>query len=102
MDGYTEIGCIASYLADITTAKPYAPGKFEKKTTSEALRGVLSDTGWEVSEQKARLVVVHLMKKQFTPLVTDGGPFCVQTWGRAGGMYSLRVWIFSLFLSSSG
>nr|BAU25884.1 phage minor structural protein, N-terminal domain protein [Staphylococcus aureus] len=38
MDGYTEIECIASYLADITTAKPYAPGKFEKKTTSEALK----------------------------------------------------------------
>ncbi|HDJ6901567.1 TPA: hypothetical protein PRB57_001686 [Staphylococcus aureus] len=51
MDGYTEIECIESYLADITTAKPYAPGKFEKKTTSEALKDVLSDTGWEVSEQ---------------------------------------------------
>lgn len=51
MDGYTEIECIASYLADITTAKSYAPGKFEKKTTSEALKDVLSDTGWEVSEQ---------------------------------------------------
>lgn len=51
MDGYTEIECIASYLADITTAKPYAPGKFEKKTTSEVLKDVLSDTGWEVSEQ---------------------------------------------------
>ncbi|HHW8129468.1 TPA: phage tail spike protein [Staphylococcus aureus] len=51
MDGYTEIECIASYLADITTAKPYAPGKFEKKTTSEALKDVLNDTGWEVSEQ---------------------------------------------------
>ncbi|MEI2048195.1 phage tail spike protein [Staphylococcus aureus] len=51
LDGYTEIECIASYLADITTAKPYAPGKFEKKTTSEALKDVLSDTGWEVSEQ---------------------------------------------------
>ncbi len=47
MDGYTEIECIASYLADITTAKPYAPGKFEKKTTSEALKDVLSDTGWK-------------------------------------------------------
>ncbi|HFN8356144.1 TPA: phage tail spike protein, partial [Staphylococcus aureus] len=35
----------------ITTAKPYAPGKFEKKITSEALKDVLSDTGWEVSEQ---------------------------------------------------
>lgn len=47
MDGYTEIECVASYLADI----PYAPGKLEKKTTSEALKEVLSDTGWEVSEQ---------------------------------------------------
>ncbi|HBC4344911.1 TPA: hypothetical protein KE046_002383 [Staphylococcus aureus] len=51
MDGYTEIECVASYLADITTAKPYAPGKLEKKTTSEALKEVLSDTGWGVSEQ---------------------------------------------------
>lgn len=51
MDGYTEIECVASYLADITTANPYAPGKLEKKTTSEALKEVLSDTGWGVSEQ---------------------------------------------------
>ncbi|HDD0314303.1 TPA: hypothetical protein O9445_002128 [Staphylococcus aureus] len=51
LDGYTEIECTASYLSDITTAKPYSPGKFEKKSTSEALKDVLSDTGWEVSEQ---------------------------------------------------
>ncbi|SUJ95359.1 phage tail spike protein [Staphylococcus aureus] len=51
LDGYTEIECTASYLSDITTAKPYSPGKFEKKSTSEVLKDVLSDTGWEVSEQ---------------------------------------------------
>ncbi|HGO2073662.1 phage tail spike protein [Staphylococcus aureus] len=51
LGGYTEIECTASYLSDITTAKPYSPGKFEKKSTSEALKDVLSDTGWEVSEQ---------------------------------------------------
>lgn len=50
MDGYTEIETTASYLEDITGAPPYAPGSFEKKTTTEALYGVLKDTGWQVSE----------------------------------------------------
>ena len=50
MDGYTEIECIASYLADITTAKPYAPENLRKRQL-QALKDVLSDTGWEVSEQ---------------------------------------------------
>ncbi|HCY9598606.1 TPA: hypothetical protein O2E11_001933 [Staphylococcus aureus] len=51
LDGYTEVECTASYLTDITTAKPFTPGKFEKKTTTEALKEVLNDTGWQVSEQ---------------------------------------------------
>ncbi|MBO0386990.1 hypothetical protein JWK66_06490 [Staphylococcus simulans] len=50
MDGYTEIETTASYLEDITGAPPYAPGSFEKKTTTEALYDVLKDTGWQVSE----------------------------------------------------
>lgn len=50
MDGYTEIESTASYLEDITGAPPYAPGSFEKKTTTEALYDVLKDTGWQVSE----------------------------------------------------
>ncbi|MCP6711477.1 hypothetical protein NL489_29435, partial [Klebsiella pneumoniae] len=44
MDGYTEIETTASYLEDITGASPYAPGSFEKKTTTEALYDVLKDT----------------------------------------------------------
>lgn len=50
MDGYTEIETTASYLEDITGAPPYAPGSFEKKTSTEALYDVLKDTGWQVSE----------------------------------------------------
>ncbi|ATF31134.1 phage tail spike protein [Staphylococcus simulans] len=50
MDGYTEIETTASYLEDITGGPPYAPGSFEKKTTTEALYDVLKDTGWQVSE----------------------------------------------------
>ena len=50
MDGYTEIECIASYLADITTAKTVCTGKFEKRQL-RSIESMLSDTGWEVSEQ---------------------------------------------------
>lgn len=50
-DGYSEIECTASYLIDITHAKPYRPGSLEKMTTSQALYEVLKDTGWQVSEQ---------------------------------------------------
>lgn len=50
MDGYTEIETTASYLEDITGAPPYAPGSFDKKTTTEALYDVLKDTGWQISE----------------------------------------------------
>lgn len=50
IDGYTEIETVASYLEDIAKAKPYAPHKFEKMTTRQALSDVLKDTGWLVSD----------------------------------------------------
>lgn len=50
IDGYTEIETVASYLEDITKAKPYAPGKLEKMTTRQALSDVLKDTGWIASD----------------------------------------------------
>ncbi|WP_353476873.1 phage tail spike protein [Staphylococcus coagulans] len=50
IDGYTEIETVASYLEDIAKAKPYAPHKFEKMTTKQALSDVLKDTGWSVSD----------------------------------------------------
>ncbi|EOD6236083.1 phage tail spike protein [Staphylococcus pseudintermedius] len=50
IDGYTEVETVASYLEDITKARPYAPGKLEKMTTKQALSDVLKDTGWEVSD----------------------------------------------------
>lgn len=50
IDGYTEVETVASYLKDITKARPYAPGKLEKMTTKQALSDVLKDTGWEVSD----------------------------------------------------
>ncbi|UXR54479.1 hypothetical protein MUA72_09460 [Staphylococcus schleiferi] len=50
IDGYTEIETVASYLEDIAKAKPYAPYKFEKMTTKQALADVLKDTGWLVSD----------------------------------------------------
>ncbi|WP_241954870.1 phage tail spike protein [Staphylococcus chromogenes] len=50
IDGYTEVETVASYLEDITKARPYAPEKLEKMTTKQALSDVLKDTGWEVSD----------------------------------------------------
>ncbi|UXS30217.1 hypothetical protein MUA33_05445 [Staphylococcus delphini] len=50
IDGYTEVETVASYLEDITKARPYATGKLEKMTTKQALSDVLKDTGWEVSD----------------------------------------------------
>ncbi|WP_353421714.1 phage tail spike protein [Staphylococcus delphini] len=50
IDGYTEVETVASYLEDITKARPYAPGKLEKMTTKQALSDVLKDAGWEVSD----------------------------------------------------
>lgn len=51
MDGYTEIETSASYLEDISTSVPYPPGKLTSMTTSQALRDVLKDTGWQVSDR---------------------------------------------------
>ncbi|MDE9984013.1 hypothetical protein O0H49_05080 [Staphylococcus pseudintermedius] len=50
IDGYTEVETVASYLEDITKARPYTPGKLEKMTTKQALSDVLKDTGWQVSD----------------------------------------------------
>ncbi|HEC2216144.1 TPA: hypothetical protein R1956_000381 [Staphylococcus delphini] len=50
IDGYTEVETVASYLEDITKARPYTPGKLEKMTTKQALSDVLKDTGWDVSD----------------------------------------------------
>ncbi|PWZ76284.1 hypothetical protein DD901_05250 [Staphylococcus pseudintermedius] len=50
IEGYTEVETVASYLEDITKARPYAPGKLEKMTTKQALSDVLKDTGWQVSD----------------------------------------------------
>lgn len=50
-DGYTEIEMSASYLTDIATAKPLAPNKLDKMTTSQALDDVLKDTGWQRSDE---------------------------------------------------
>ncbi|PTF48220.1 phage tail spike protein [Staphylococcus chromogenes] len=47
---YSLIECNASYLEDIATAAPYPPQKLEKMTTTQALRDVLKDTGWKVSD----------------------------------------------------
>ncbi|MFP4878712.1 phage tail spike protein [Mammaliicoccus sciuri] len=51
IDGYTEIETTASYLEDLTNAKPYPPSTLTKMTTKQALSDVLKDTGWEVSDQ---------------------------------------------------
>ncbi|EHE7494901.1 hypothetical protein J0Q59_002022 [Staphylococcus pseudintermedius] len=50
IEGYTEVETVASYLEDITKARPYAPGKLEKMTIKQALSDVLKDTGWQVSD----------------------------------------------------
>ncbi|MGS3954238.1 phage tail spike protein [Staphylococcus pseudintermedius] len=50
IEGYTEVETVASYLEDITKARPYAPGKLEKMTTKQALSDVLKDTGWQISD----------------------------------------------------
>ncbi|ELH4355520.1 hypothetical protein Q9Z24_001311 [Staphylococcus pseudintermedius] len=50
IEGYTEVETVASYLEDITKARPYAPSKLEKMTTKQALSDVLKDTGWQVSD----------------------------------------------------
>ena len=47
----TEVQCNASYLEDINTARPIAPGKYKAMSTTQALTEVLANTGWEVSDE---------------------------------------------------
>ncbi|MGC9676074.1 phage tail spike protein [Staphylococcus warneri] len=47
----TEVECNASYLEDINTARPIAPGKYKAMSTTQALTEVLANTGWEVSDE---------------------------------------------------
>src|SRR5699024_7731128 len=49
-DGTTEIQSNASYLNDITTAKPLKPKKFTKEMPTVILDYILADTGWEVAD----------------------------------------------------
>lgn len=51
IDDETTVQCNPSYVEDIATAKPYAPGGFDKFTTTQALDDILKDTGWERSEE---------------------------------------------------
>lgn len=43
-----EVQCNASYMEDISRAKPIPPGNYTKMTINEALLETLKDTGWEV------------------------------------------------------
>lgn len=47
IDDLTTVQCNASYVEDLTTAKPYKPGGFTKFTTTQALDDITKDTGWE-------------------------------------------------------
>lgn len=51
IDDLTTVQCNASYVEDLTTAKPYTPGGFTKYTTTQALDDITKDTGWETSEE---------------------------------------------------
>ncbi|MDW3783619.1 phage tail spike protein [Staphylococcus saprophyticus] len=50
IDDQTTVQCNASYVEDLTTAKPYAPGGFTKYTTTQALDDITKDTGWETDD----------------------------------------------------
>lgn len=51
IDDLTTVQCNASYVEDLTTAKPYKPGGFTKYTTTQALDDITKDTGWETSDE---------------------------------------------------
>lgn len=51
IDDNTTVQCNASYVEDLTTAKPYAPGGFTRFTTTQALDDITKDTGWETSDE---------------------------------------------------
>ena len=50
LEDRTHVECNASYLEDINTSKPLPPGEYVAMTTSQALKEVLKDTGWQASE----------------------------------------------------
>lgn len=47
---YLQVECTASYVPDISTAKPIMPGKYEKMTVDQKLSEVLRDTNWSVGD----------------------------------------------------
>lgn len=51
IDDLTTVQTNASYVEDLTTAKPYKPGGFTKYTTTQALDDITKDTGWETSDE---------------------------------------------------
>ena len=48
IEGETQVTCVASYLEDISKAKPMPPQKYDNMTLDEMLFDVLRATGWEV------------------------------------------------------
>lgn len=47
---YLQVECTASYVPDISTAKPIMAGKYEKMTVDQKLSEVLRDTNWSVGD----------------------------------------------------
>ncbi|MCO4364416.1 phage tail spike protein [Staphylococcus agnetis] len=47
---YLQVECTASYVSDISTAKPIMAGKYEKMTVNQKLSEVLRDTNWSVGD----------------------------------------------------
>ena len=47
---YLQVECTASYVPDISTAKPIMAGKYEKMTVNQKLSEVLRDTNWSVGD----------------------------------------------------
>lgn len=47
---YLQVECTASYVSDISTAKPIMAGKYEKMTVNQKLSEVLRDTNWFVGD----------------------------------------------------
>ena len=48
IEGETQVTCVASYLEDISKAKPMPPKKYDDMTLDQMLFDVLRATGWEV------------------------------------------------------
>lgn len=47
---YLQVECTASYVPDISTAKPIMAGKYEKMTVDQKLSEVLRNTNWSVGD----------------------------------------------------